>query len=181
MTTIQVTHLIKSRYRVAVGGHVLTVDQPAAAGGDDQGPTPVQLFTASLAACVAHYAASYLVRHGLSTEGLVVEGDFTMADERPARVISMSVRITPPPGLPSSRKAGLLAVASRCTLHNTLRQPTTVNIALAGQPSTTAVGYIATPSATAGRPPRSTTVGVGSVSSSSPRTASTSEPPREAQ
>ena len=90
----------------------------------------MELFTASLAACVAHYAASYLVRHGLSIEGLVVEGDFAMADDRPARVISMSVRITPPPGLPSSRKAGLLAVASHCTLHNTLRQPPDIAIEL---------------------------------------------------
>lgn len=92
----------------------MTVDQPEDAGGEDLGPTAVQLFAASLVACTAHYAGSYLARHGLSSEGMVVEGEYVMAG-------SMSVTITPPVGMPEHRKAGLLAVASHCALHNTLR------------------------------------------------------------
>jgi uncharacterized OsmC-like protein len=134
MNTIGVTHLAKNRYQVAVGRHQLIVDQPVTAGGEDLGPTAVQLFATSLVACTAHYAGSYLVRHGLSAEGLVVEGDFAMADDGPPRIASMSVRITPPPGLAAPLQAGLLAVASHCTVHNTLRQPPTVTIALADQP-----------------------------------------------
>ena len=37
--------------------------------------------------------------------------------------------ITPPVGMPEHRKAGLLAVASHCTLHNTLRDPLNVEVA----------------------------------------------------
>ena len=107
MTAIQVTHEANSCYRVAVGRHVLTVDQPEDAGGDDLGPTAVQLFAASLVACTAHYAGSYLARHGLSSEGMVVEGEHVVAD-RPARLGSMSVTITPPVGMPEHRKASLL-------------------------------------------------------------------------
>jgi hypothetical protein len=92
----------------------------------------VQLFAASLVACTAHYAGSYLARHGLSTDGLVVQGDFVMASDRPARVVSLSVRITPPVGLSESRKAGLLAVASQCTVHHSLQQPPTVSVVLSG-------------------------------------------------
>jgi putative redox protein len=95
MTAIQVTHLANSHYQVAVGRHRLTVDQPETAGGDDQGPAAVQLFAASLVACTAYYTGSYLTRPGLSTEGLVVEGDVVMADDSPARVVSLSVTITP--------------------------------------------------------------------------------------
>jgi uncharacterized OsmC-like protein len=131
MTAIRVTHVADSRYQVAVGPHSLTLDEPVTAGGDDHGPTPAQLFAASLVACAAQYAGSYLARHDLSTEGLVVEGDFEMADDRPARIVSLSVTITPPAGLPASRAAGLLAVASHCTVHNTLRQRPTVKIGLA--------------------------------------------------
>jgi uncharacterized OsmC-like protein len=133
MSALQVTHLRNSRYRVAVAGHDLIIDQPATAGGDDQGPTPLQLLTASLVACTAHYAASYLDRHGLSREGLLVEGDFVMADDRPPRVAAMSVTITPPAGLSARRQAGLLALASHCTVHNTLRQPPAVHIGLSSQ------------------------------------------------
>jgi putative redox protein len=135
MTAIHVTHLDKTRYRVLVGRHSLTIDQPLTAGGDDRGPTPVELFAASLAACVEHYAGSYLARHGLSSEGLVVDSDFVMADDRPPRVASVSVSITPPPRLSETRKAGLLAVASHCTVHNAIRQPPAVDISLSDRPT----------------------------------------------
>ena len=55
MTAIQVTHEANSCYRVAVGHHVLTVDQPEDAGGDDLGPTadfgpfPIGIRTLALA------------------------------------------------------------------------------------------------------------------------------------
>jgi putative redox protein len=135
MTPIHVTHLDKSRYRVLVGRHSLTIDQPSTAGGDDRGPSPVELFAASLAACVGHYAGSYLARHGLSSEGLIVDSDFVMADDRPPRVASVSVSITPPAGLSETRKAGLFAVASHCTVHNTIHLPPAVDISLSDRPS----------------------------------------------
>ena len=122
MTAIRVTHEANTCYRVAVGRHLLTIDQPEDAGGEDLGPTAVQLFAASLVACTAHYAGSYLARHGLSSEGMV------------ARLGSMSVTITPPVGMPEHRRAGLLAVASHCTLHNTLRDPLNVEVAFADAP-----------------------------------------------
>ena len=36
MPTIDVTHVGNARYHVAIGRHHLTVDQPKAAGGDDE-------------------------------------------------------------------------------------------------------------------------------------------------
>jgi putative redox protein len=130
MTAIRVTPLDKSCYRVVTGRHSLTIDQPHTSGGDDRGPNPVELFAASLTACVAHYAGSYLARHGFSSEGLEVHADYTMAEHHPARITSLAVRITPPAGLSETQKAGLLAVASHCTVHNTLRVPPAVDVDL---------------------------------------------------
>jgi uncharacterized OsmC-like protein len=127
---IQVTYLAGSKYRIAMGRHSLTIDQPADAGGSDAGPSPLQLFAASLVVCTAHYAGSYLTRHGLSADDLVVDGDFVTARDGPARVTSLSVSITAPANLPDNRRAGLLAVARHCTVHNTIRQPPTVDINL---------------------------------------------------
>jgi uncharacterized OsmC-like protein len=132
-TAIHVAPLVNKSYRVQIGSHSLTIDQPASAGGDDRGPTPVELFVASLAACVAHYAGSYLARHGLSADGLAVDADFAMADDSPARVASVTLMVTPPAGLPENRRAGLLAVASHCTLHNTLRDAPSVDIGLSSE------------------------------------------------
>jgi uncharacterized OsmC-like protein len=133
MNAIQVTYLTKTRYSVDLGPHCLITDQSDAAGGDGLGPTPVQLFVASLVACAAHYAGSYLARHHLSADGLTVNGDYVMAADRPPRVASMSVTITPPTDLPRNRIAGLLAVAAHCTVHNTLTRPPVVHFGVAEQ------------------------------------------------
>lgn len=117
------------RFLLQARGHTVTVDQRVADGGTDTGLTPTELFVASLTGCVAYYASRYLSRHGLSAEGLAVETHYEMAS-RPARVGRLDVRITAPPDLPQGPRERLLAVASHCTLHNTLEQPPPVTIRL---------------------------------------------------
>jgi uncharacterized OsmC-like protein len=53
MPNLSVTHQTADRFELQVRGHRLLCDQPLADGGDDQGPTPTELFVGSLAACVA--------------------------------------------------------------------------------------------------------------------------------
>ncbi|MFI6010115.1 OsmC family protein [Streptomyces sp. NPDC051243] len=130
---LEVTHLDGDAYAVEVRGHQLLVDQPTEAGGKDTAPTPTELFAASLATCVAYYAGRYLRRHGLHHTGLRVQAEFTMATDRPARVASVRVVLTPPPALSPQRHAALLAVASHCTIHNTLRRPPEIDIELEPQ------------------------------------------------
>jgi uncharacterized OsmC-like protein len=108
---------------------VLT-DQPVVDGGQDTAVTPTELLIASLASCVAFYAGRYLVRHGLDRTGLAVTAEFAMAADRPARVSAVNLRITVPDGVPPQRADALLAVASHCTVHNTLRQQPDVSIEL---------------------------------------------------
>ncbi|MFE1788294.1 OsmC family protein [Streptomyces sp. NPDC059525] len=125
---LDATHVEGDVYAVDVRGHRLLVDQPVDAGGTDRAPTPTELFAASLATCVAFYAGRYLHRHGLPRKGLRVRAEFTMAADRPARISVVRVVVVPPPELPEQRRAGLLAVASHCTVHNTLRQVPEVGI-----------------------------------------------------
>jgi uncharacterized OsmC-like protein len=82
-------------YEVTVRGHRVLVDQPADHGGTDGGPTPTELFVASLAVCVAFCAGRYLTRHGYSRDGLAVSAGYEMASDRPARVgnIRLTVRV----------------------------------------------------------------------------------------
>ncbi|MFI9617218.1 OsmC family protein [Streptomyces sp. NPDC052023] len=128
--TLDVAHVEGDAYIVDVRGHQLMVDQPTDAGGRDTAPTPTELFAASLATCVAFYAGRYLQRHGLHRSGLRVRAEFTMAPDRPARVASVRVTVVPPPALSAQRHAALLAVASHCTVHNTLHQPPEITIGL---------------------------------------------------
>jgi putative redox protein len=72
-----------------------------------------------------------MARHGLGRDGLRVTAEFTMAADRPARVGAIRLRVTVPAGVPAGRRAALLAVASHCTVHNTLRQEPVITVDLA--------------------------------------------------
>ncbi|MEU9047725.1 MULTISPECIES: OsmC family protein [unclassified Kitasatospora] len=125
---IRIEHLAGDRYEIALRRHRLVVDQPVEDGGQDAGPTPTELFAASLASCVAFYAGRYLTRHGVDPKGLRVDSHFTMATDRPARVAEVALTVKPPKGLDPARYDALLAVASHCTVHNTLHQAPAVRI-----------------------------------------------------
>jgi uncharacterized OsmC-like protein len=127
---IRVDHKEGDLFEIGIRHHLIHVDQPAEAGGSDAAPTPVELFVASLASCVGVYVRRYLARHGLPAEGLSVAAEFDMAD-RPARVGQVHVSIDVPHGVPDERRDALLAVASHCTVHNTLEDPPDVRIAFA--------------------------------------------------
>jgi len=127
---VTVSHVRGDACAITVRGHSVFVDQPEADGGRDAAATPTELLVASLASCVAFYAGRYLSRHELDRDGLAITAEFTMAADRPARVADVRLQISAP-GLPERRRDALLAVASHCTVHNTLRQGPSVSIGLA--------------------------------------------------
>ena len=127
---VAVRHVAGDAYAIRVRGHALLVDQPLRDGGHDSAATPTELLVASLASCVAFYVGRYLLRHGLECSGLAVTADFNMATDRPARVSDVRLRISVPGGAPAQRRDALLAVASHCTVHNTLRHEPEVSVLL---------------------------------------------------
>lgn len=130
MAKFSVTHLAGDRFQVDVRGHRLLVDQPRR-GGEEAGPTPTELFVASLAACVGHYATSYLRRHELPYEGLRVDCDWTMLAADDPRVGRIGLRVTPPVPVPHELRAGFEQAVEHCTVHNSLRRPPQVTVNLA--------------------------------------------------
>jgi len=128
---VEVSYLDGESYLATTRGQVVVADQPVAAGGADAAMTPVELLIASLGSCVAFYAGRYLQRHGLDRSGLQVITEFIMASDRPARVSEIRMRISVPAGVPPEREKALLAVASHCTVHNTLGHPPAVTLTLA--------------------------------------------------
>jgi uncharacterized OsmC-like protein len=127
---LSVSYVAGEAYLVRIREHQLLVDQPFEVGGDDMAPSPVEVFVASLVACVAFYAGRYLTRHGESRQGLEVTAGYELAPDRPARVGAIRIRISAP-GLPAERTASLLAVVSHCTVHNSLVRPPQVSIEIA--------------------------------------------------
>jgi putative redox protein len=131
MPNLNVIHQDQDRFELQVRGHRLLCDQPLADGGTDQGPTPTELFVASLAACIGFYARRFLARHDLDAAGLRVEAAFTMSLDRPARVATITLRLLLPRPLAEHRRRALLAVVDHCTVHNSIRTPPEVRVTLA--------------------------------------------------
>lgn len=128
-TTMRVEYRDGDRFDIAVRDHLVTVDQPAEIGGEDVGPTPTELFVAGLASCVAFYARRYLRRHKIDATGLVVETSYRMGT-KPARVSEVEMRIDVPAELSETRRAGLLAMATHCTVHNSITSAPDIAVTL---------------------------------------------------
>jgi putative redox protein len=123
---VTVTYEDGDRLRIETRGHELVADQPVEDGGADMGPTPTELFVASLAACVAHYAQRFLRRHGLSTDGLRVTTDYTWA-ENPHRVGAIEVEVAAP-GLVDGQRLAFARVIEHCTVHSSITHQPSIRI-----------------------------------------------------
>jgi putative redox protein len=129
-TLVEVAFVAGESYEAVVRGHRIAVDQPAGSGGNDSAPTPVELFVASLATCVAFYAGSYLTRHGYGRGDLTVSAGFVIASDHPARVSDIRVTVRVPANIPAKHRPALRAVARHCTVHNTLISKPSIMIEL---------------------------------------------------
>ena len=122
MGTLSVRHLGGDRYDTHVRGHWLVLDQPASG---DAGPTPVEAFVASLAACAAFYAGRFLARPGVA--GHRVDCRYEQDTGGAVTLVSLSLRTAP---LPDALNAGALRAMEHCTVLRSIRGPLEVTIAL---------------------------------------------------
>jgi putative redox protein len=117
-------------FRVSVGGHDLVVDSPPEAGGHGTGPTPSELFVASLAACAAETASSFLAARG--REGQLLEvGCHYELEEAPLRVGSIQLTVHLREELPPDLSSALMRAIYRCSVHTSIAMPAQLTIALA--------------------------------------------------
>jgi putative redox protein len=123
------------RTDVEVGGHHLVVDEPAAVGGADEGPTPYEMLLAGLGACTAMTLRIYadkrnwpLERAHISLRHRKVHAqDCVDCDTKPARMDVVDRIITLEGALTEEQRAKLLEIAERCPVHQTLQGKMQVN------------------------------------------------------
>lgn len=113
------------RHRITVRGHELVVDQPLGAGGEDAAPTPTELFVASLASCIGHYARRAL---GSSSPGATIHCAWELSTGRPWRVTAIDIRVDLPADTPAARRAAVERAVSHCTVHNSITDPPLISV-----------------------------------------------------
>jgi putative redox protein len=85
----------KYRFVATSRNHEVIIDQPEKGGGSNLGMTPVELFIASLGGCVSYYAAYYMERNNIPSQGLRVEADWDF-EKRPYRISKVRLTIHQP-------------------------------------------------------------------------------------
>lgn len=121
--------------RTFVGGHELIFDQPERTGGQDRGPSPLEVLVASTGACAHYYAAAFLTARRLPVEGLSVEIEAEKSSERPQRVTHMRLAVHLPPGVPDELLPRLEVAVRACPAHSTLSMPVSFDIRLRPAPA----------------------------------------------
>jgi uncharacterized OsmC-like protein len=104
---------------VSVRGHTVHTDQPASSGGADSAPTPLEMMSVALSACVALYVRRFCDSNGLDTGGLAVEVN-PVWNPNPGRVGRFDVLLHVPADIPLAHRESMAAVARSCPVHHTL-------------------------------------------------------------
>lgn len=118
-----------------IRGHKVVIDQPAAGGGQDEGPTPLEYFLFSLAGCIATIGRVAAIQQKLPLNGfkVAVEGDYDPAgllgkptDQRTGfQVVRVSAEIDADISA-EEKQAFLDQVCERCPLHDNIKLATDV-------------------------------------------------------
>ena len=127
---VTVDHLGAVQFEIKARQHTIACDQPPENGGFDEGMTPPELLLASLASCAAFYAAQYLRKFGLATEGTHVRVTADKVKDTVARIDNFRIEIETPLTLTEQHRAGVERAVHHCLIHNTLLHPPKIAIEL---------------------------------------------------
>jgi putative redox protein len=123
-----VEHLGAVQFEIKARQHTIDCDQPPENGGFDEGMTPPELLLASLGSCAAFYAAQYLRKFRLSTEGTRVRITADKIKDPVARIDNFRVEIETRVELTDQHRAGVERAVHHCLIHNTLLHPPNIAI-----------------------------------------------------
>jgi uncharacterized OsmC-like protein len=125
---VTVNHLGAVQFEITARQHTIACDQPPENGGFDEGMTPPELLLASLASCAAFYAAQYLRKFHLATEGTRVHVAADKVKDPVARIDNFRIEIEAPVKLTDQHRAGVERAVHHCLVHNTLLHPPKIAI-----------------------------------------------------
>jgi ribosomal protein S12 methylthiotransferase accessory factor len=106
---------------------VIDCDQPAPFG-EDKGPSPYDVFLASVAACAAYFAQRYCRKWKLSHEGITVELEPTFGPQHSLTDLKLHLRV--PASFPREHLDGLLRNAGACPVKKALETPPSISLDL---------------------------------------------------
>ena len=129
---VTVEHLGSVQFEIRSRNHSLISDQPVDGGGFDEGMTPPELLLASLGSCAGYYAAQYLRKNKLATEGTRVRVTCEKVKDPVARMTNFVIEVAAPVELSAEQRKGVEEAVEHCLVHNTLLHPPKIELKVAG-------------------------------------------------
>jgi putative redox protein len=106
------------KQEITARGHRLIADEPVEFGGSDDGPTPQELLSASLASCIAVTLEMYARRKGWELATVEVEARY--ARSGPGEATHFEIVLTLPADLTDEQRDRLQVIAGKCPVHRIL-------------------------------------------------------------
>jgi putative redox protein len=129
-------------------GHELIMDQPATAGGSDEGPTPVDAFLATIGSCLGTISRMVAKQKGITLEKMAfivsgeVDVDVLLGRSEEGRAGFTSISILADLESPDLDEEGKLAfleeVDRRCPVSETVLNGTALNFSISQESPETA-------------------------------------------
>jgi len=142
MKKVQVQATMGSGFETTctTGGHTVTIDQPANAGGGDAGPTPLQYLFVSLAGCITALGRIIAMQKRIALRGMTVtvEGELDPSGllgkpiEGRIGFSAIEARVDLDADLSDEEKAELLEeIERRCPVSDNISAATPISVKLA--------------------------------------------------
>jgi len=129
---VTVEHLGSVQFQIRSRNHSVISDQAVNDGGFDEGMTPPELLLASLGSCAGFYAAQYLRKNKLATEGTRVRVTCEKVKDPLARMTNFVIEVDAPVELNAEQRKGVQEAVEHCVVHNTLLKPPKIELKVAG-------------------------------------------------
>jgi len=129
---VTVEHLGSVQFEIHAGNHSIISDQSVHDGGFDEGMTPPELLLASLGSCAGYYAAQYLRKNKLATEGTRARVTCDKVKYPVARMTNFVIGVDAPVELSDAQRKGVEEAVEHCLVHNTLLHRPKMELKVAG-------------------------------------------------
>lgn len=125
--------------RIAAGEHELIGDEPASAGGTDEGPNPYELLLTALGTCKTMTMRMYAERKGWNLTGATVRLDHGRVhaedcddcESKEGKVDEIETLIELEGDLTDEQRERLREIADKCPVHKSLTSETKIRTRLA--------------------------------------------------
>ena len=105
-------------HEIAIRGHRLRADERIEDGGDDSGPSPLELLAAALASCTAATMEMYAARKGWDIGEIAVDAEYAPAERGAPTRFRLVLHL--PAHLTDEQVERLSVIAAKCPVHRTL-------------------------------------------------------------